>query len=101
MLGDDADPKRQRERGLGRAQSEDHLARPTGGHADLAPDVGARLLVLEVLEDVEREQHVIDPEGLAVGPLDSVADVEGVGEVIGGHAPIGGQDADHLLLRID
>jgi len=82
VLGDDANPQRQRKCGLGRAEGEHHLARTSRRHTDLAPNIGTRLLVLDVLKDVEGEQHVVGAERLTVPPLHAVSDVEGVREVI-------------------
>ena len=101
VLGDDADPQRERKRGIGCAQGEHDLAGTTRRDADLPPDLRAGLLVLEVLQHMEGEQHVVGNERLAVAPLDTVAQVDGVRKVIRRHRPVAGEDADDVLLRVD
>jgi hypothetical protein len=100
MLGDDADPKCKRKRRARSAKGKNHLPRIARSHADLPPELRAGLLVLEVLKDVEREKHILRAERLAVAPLDSAADVEGVAEAILRDRPVAGQQADNVLLSV-
>ena len=101
VLRDDADPERQREGRFGGPQGEHHLAPPSGGHADLPPSVSARLLVLDVLQDMKREQDVVGAEGLTVRPLHALPHIERVAQVVRGHAPARREDADDVLLGVD
>ena len=80
---------------------EHHLAPPSGGHADLPPSVSARLLVLDVLQDMKREQDVVGAEGLTVRPLHALPHIERVAQVVRGHAPARREDADDVLLGVD
>ena len=47
---------------------------------------------------MEREQHIVCSERLAVAPLDVIANVDGVREVIWRHCPVASQDTDDVLL---
>ncbi len=101
VLGDDPHAQRERKTRTGGFQREHHLVQPAGGDSDLAPESSARLLVLEVLQNAIGEKNVVDRERLAVGPAHTGANVERICEVVVGDRPIGGEEPDHVLPRID
>jgi hypothetical protein len=100
VLGDDARAQRKRERGGWRLQRKHDLVEASGSDAHLPPVHSAGLRVLEVLENVEGEQHIGRGERLTVGPLHALTDVERVGQVVGGDRPVGCELPDDVLLRV-
>ncbi len=100
MLGDDSYPQCERKGRARRLQCEHDLVRATGADPHLAPIDRPRLLVLQVLEDVEGEEDVVGGERLAVGPFHASADVERVAQVIVGYGPVGGEQPDDVLPRV-
>ena len=83
VLGDDARAQREREGGRRRLQSKHDLVGAARPHTHLAPVHRAGLRVLEVLEGMEGEEHIVRCEGLPVGPLHALPDVDRIGQVVG------------------
>ena len=100
MLGDDADAQREGERSARSPQREDDLVVARARNAELPPERRAGKVVFRILQNAEREQHVVGGEGFAVCPLDAIAKGEGVGEVIGRHGPVCRQQTHNSLVGV-